>query len=374
MKKIKIQVFSNSLDNKELTAIKSVFKPKWIGFGKESKLFEKEFGEKIGSLNVLVVNSCTSALFMSMKILDIREGDEVIIPSINFIGTANAVLNVNAKPLFADVDMRYLNIKPEEIARLRTKKTKAIILLHYGGHPCDMDEIYKYSKGLYIIEDNANSTLSKYHGANCGTLGDIGCFSFDAMKTLTMGDGGVITIKDTKLLEKAMEVRYFGIVNRQSGIDALKDKQDKWWEIKLNCHSGRYITNDISSAIARVQLRKLEMFIQRKKIIWQTYQKELSKISWLTLPPEPLPKTESSFYLYWVRLKERDRLASYLIENGIYCTFRYYPLHLIKYYDYRGNLKNSEIINKTTLNIPIHQNLSNIDVEKIVKTLKRFKC
>ena len=124
MDNIKIQVFSNSLGNEELQAIKPVFESKWIGFGNETKLFEKELGEKIGCERLLSVNSCTSALFMSMRALDIRLGDEVIIPSINFIGAANAVLGVGAKPVFADVDLKYLNIIPEEIERLITKNNQ----------------------------------------------------------------------------------------------------------------------------------------------------------------------------------------------------------------------------------------------------------
>ena len=135
-KKISIQVFSNSLGDEELRAIEPVIKSKWIGMGKQANQFEKEFGEKIGSSRVLAVNCCTSALFLSMKILGIGQGDEVIIPSINFIGTANAVLEVGAKPVFADVDTEYLNILPAEIERLRNKRTKAIFPLHYGGHPC----------------------------------------------------------------------------------------------------------------------------------------------------------------------------------------------------------------------------------------------
>lgn len=374
MNKITIQMFSNSMGDEELEAIKPIFKSKWIGFGNEVKLFENELGQKIGSLRLLAVNSCTNALFMSMKILDITSDDEVIIPSINFVGTANAVLEAGARPVFADVDLRYLNIIPEEIKRLRTKNTKAVILLHYGGHPLDMEKIYEYTKGLYIIEDSANSLLSKYKGKNCGTFGDIGCFSFDAMKILSTGDGGAITIKEERLFEKAQQVRYHGIKNRQSGIDSLKEKTERWWEIELNCCSSKYLTNNILATIGRIQLKKIDSFIKRRKEIWDIYQKELSKLDWLVIPPEPLPETESSYYLYWVKLKERDKLAKHLIENGIYCTFRYYPLHLIKYYGCKEHLANSELLNGTVLNIPIHQNLSNSDIEKIIKTIKNFKC
>lgn len=374
MSKIKIQLFSNSLGDEELEAIKPVLKSKWIGFGNESKLFEKELGKKIGCSRLLAVNSCTSALFMSMKILGIASGDEVIIPSVNFIGVANAVLEVGAKPIFADVGLKTLNIIPEEIERLRTKNTKAVILLHYGGHPCDMEKIHEVTEGIYIIEDNANSILSKYKGISCGTLGDIGCFSFDAMKILSIGDGGAITVKDEKLFEKAQQLRYLGIKDRQSGIDALKEKDHRWWEIELYRSSGRYITNDISSAIGRIQLRKLDSFIKRRKEIWHIYQKELAHLDWLTTPPEPLPGTESSYYLYWIKAKERDKLAKHLIENGIYCTFRYYPLHLIKFYGHKECLPNSEQLSDITLNIPMHQNLSDKDVKKVIQTIRDFKC
>ena len=374
MDKINIQLFSNSLGDEELQAINRIFQSKWIGFGNETKMFEEELGKKIGFSKLLAVNSCTSALFMSMKVLGIEPGDEVIIPSVNFIGAANAVLDVGAKPVFADVDLNHLNIMPEEIGRLRSKNTKAVILLHYGGHPCNMKEIRKHTEGIYIIEDNANSILSKYQGVNCGVLGDIGCFSFDAMKILSIGDGGAIVVKDEKLYEKAQQLRYLGIKERQSGIDALKEKKNRWWEIDLYCSSGRYVTNDILSAVGRMQLKRIDDFIKRRREIWKTYQRELSGLDWLTIPPEPLPETESSYYLYWVKTKERDKLAKHLVKNGIYCTFRYYPLHLIKYYDYKECLANSELLNETVLNIPIHQNLSDNDVKNIIKTIRDFKC
>ena len=369
-----IQVFSNSLGEEEIKAIRRVFESKWIGFANEAKQFEKEFGEKIGERKVLVVNCCTATFFMSMKILGIGPGDEVIIPTINFIGVSNAVIGAGAKPVFADVDTRYLNILPSEINRLRNKNTKAVFLLHYGGHPCDMDELKKHCEGLYILEDSANSIVSKYKGKNCGTLGDIGCFSFDAMKILSMGDGGAITLMDEELFLRAMEIRYLGIKNRQSGIDSLKENKNRWWEIELSSAENRYLTNDILCAIARVQLKKLSSFIKKRKKIWVTYQRAFKDLPFIESPPEPLPDTESSYYLYWIRVRGnlRDKLATYLVENDIYCTFRYYPLHLIKQYGFKERLPNAEKLNEEVLNLPLHQNLSNNDVEKIVHTVKFF--
>ena len=367
-----IQIFSNSLGKEELEAVKRVFESKWIGFAKESKQFEKEFGEKIGENKVLAVNCCTAGLFMSMKILGIGPGDEVIVPTVNFIGVPNAIINAGARPVFADVDEKYLNILPSEIKRLRNKKTKAVFLLHYGGHPCNMDEVKKEAKGLYILEDSANSIVSKYKGKNCGTLGDIGCFSFDAMKILSIGDGGAITVMNEKLFSKAMEARYLGIKNRQSGIDSLKEKSQRWWEIELASAENRYLTNDILCAIARVQLRKLDSFIKRRKEVWHRYQDAFKDLDGLEKPPEPLSETESSYYLYWIKVKDglRDKLATYLVENGVYCTFRYYPLHLIKQYRSSDKLPNAEKLNEEVLNIPLHQNLSDEDINKVITTIK----
>ena len=377
-KNISIQLFSNSFGEDEIQAIRPVFESRWTGMGNETKMLEKELGEKWDCPRTLVVNCCTAALFMSMKILGIRQGDEVIIPSIHFIGAVNAIFDAGAKPVFADVDIKTLNILPEEIERLRTENTKAVMVLHYGGHPCDMDEIMEIAKkyNLYVIEDNANSPFSTYKGKYCGTIGDVGCTSFESTKIMCMGDGGAITLKTDELYKKAIEYRYFGLKHKgQSGIDSFKEGAQKWWEIELNCLSNRYVTCDILSAIGRVQLKKADKFIKRRKEIWDTYQKGLSELEWLETPPEPSAGTTSSYYFYWIKAKngKRDKLAKHLVENGVYCTFRYYPLHLIKRYNSDAQLPNSELLNETVLDIPLHQNLSEGDMAKILYIIKRFK-
>lgn len=376
---ISIQLFSNSLGEEEVSAVRNVFKSRWIGAGNETKMFEKELGEKIGSPNVLLTDTCTAALFMSMKILGIKQGDEVIIPSIHFIGAANAIIAAGAKPMFADVDLKTFNILPSEIERLKTNRTKAVMLLHYGGQPCELDKIMTIAKkhNLKVIEDNANSPFSKYSNQNCGTFGDISCMSFDAMKILAMGNGGAIVLKNKEMYNKTVEFRYFGLKNKgQSGIDNLKDKNKRWWEIELEEIAGRNINCDILSSIGRVQLKKVEGFIKRRKEIWGQFQKGLAGVKILELPPEPAANTKSSYYLYWVKVKgkKRDELANYLVSKGIYCSFRYYPLHLIKKYGYKSKkIANSEIIGETALNLPLHQNLSDADVAKIINAIKEFE-
>lgn len=374
-----IQIFSNTLDEDEIAAVRRVFKSKWIGSGPITKEFEEKFAKKIGSNHFLLYNSATSATFSAVEILGIKKGDEVILPSINFIGCANAVIKVGARPVFCDVDPDYYNVTAEEIEDKMTENTKALIPIHYGGHPLDFKSVAKASTDLKIIEDSANSPHSKYGGKNCGTLGDAGAFSFDAMKFICIGNGGGLAVQDDELYQKAIENRYFGLPPKgKSGIDKMAGGRSRWWEIELNSVSGRHISNDILAAIALAQMKKVDSFVERRKEIWEIYKEELAGESWLQLPPEPLKRTESSYYLFWLRIKggKRDKFANFMVANNIYVTFRYFPLHLVGYYrKHHGanvSLPISEKINETTINIPIHQNLTDTDVKKIVAKIKEF--
>jgi aminotransferase len=372
-----ISIFSNTLGAEEHEVLKQVFESRWIGVGNECEQFEAEFARhlNVSAPQVLLYNSCTSAIYVGLRALGIGPGDEVIIASINFVACANAVIELGAVPVFADVDPRTLNILPEEISRLKTDRTKAVILLHYGGHPAPVDEIRAAcGDDILLFEDSANSVASTYHGRSCGTLGDGGVWSFDAMKILSMGDGGALYLRNPAVAEKAGALRFLGLANNTvSGKDAMENDQDRWWEYQLEDVSGRFVSNDIAAAIGRVQLRKLPSFIQRRKAIWDYYQTQLASIPELILPPEPAAGCTSSYYLYWVQVAaRRDELAHYLAQNGVYTTFRYFPLHQVAFYDAQVSLPNAEQISQTTLNIPLHQNLTDEELEKIVSLIQTF--
>ena len=238
-----------------------------------------------------------------------------------------------------------------------------------------MDEISAAcGDNIAIIEDSPNAVNSSYRGEMCGTIGAAGVFSFDTMKILVMGDGGALVLKDDEAFERAKTYRYLGLSLRStSGFETMSNKkQQRWWEYELDTVSGRYISNDILAAIGRVQLKKLSQFIARRKQIWDRYQSEFAEFANLTCPPEPLPGTTSSYYLYWIQLpRGRDELAGYLSENGVYTTFRYYPLHMVKYFQAQCSLPGAELVNETTLNLPLHQSLTDDDVEKIIDLTKR---
>ncbi len=155
-----------------------------------------------------------------------------------------------------------------------------------------------------------------------------------------------------------------------------KEKKKRWWEIDIVTPANRHTSNDILASIARIQLNKIDSFLERRKEVWETYQKELSNIDWLKIPPQPLANTTSSYYMYWLRVinGKRDELASYLVENGVYVTFRYQPLHLVKAFKQKAvHLPNAERANEEIINIPLHQNLTSSQVSYIIKKIKAFK-
>ncbi len=371
-----IPVFSNSLGQEELDAVEAVMKSRWLGQGPECAAFEAEMAETLGVDNFLLTNSGTASIFVAIHSLGLKPGDEVIIASVNFVSCATAVLETCATPVFADVDPWTLNIKPEEIARLKTPRTRAVIVLHYGGHPCDMDAVRETAgEDILIVEDAAVAFPAQYNGRHCGTLGDVGIYSFNAVKALAMGDGGGMTFRDPELLRKAKSLRYLGLVEAtRSGLDTLIESQAKrWWEFQVDELAGRHISNDLLAAIGRVQLRKVGGFITRRKAVWQMYQEQLADISGLKLPPEPLKGSTSAYFMYWIQCARRDELASWLTEHGVYCTFRYFPLHLIGRFGARVDLPGADMANETTLNIPLHQNMSDDDVSRVVDLVRKFQ-
>lgn len=369
-----IPIFSNSLGYDELQAVRRVFASRWLGRGKECAEFEREFAAHIGQERVLLFNSCTSATNVMLQALDIGPGAEVIVPSIQFVGVANAILAAGARPVFADVDRHTLNLDPAEIRRLYTARTAAVFVLHYGGHPAPFTA-YEEAGGvaLPILEDAANAVSSTYYGRACGTLGHAGVWSFDSMKELVMADGGALWMLYDERADRAERLRYFGMPNKQSsGTDSAKEGATRWWEFDVKEPAGRHISNDVLAAIGRVQLRRLDGFIKRRQMIWGLYRAELADVPGLTLPPEPMAGCTSSYYLYWVQLEKRDELARYLCDHGVYCTFRYYPLHLVPGYGCKDSLPNAEWAAAHTLNIPIHQNLTESEQWMIIALIKGF--
>ena len=370
-----IDVFQPSLGREELERIAEVFESKWIGKGKLVSDFEEQYANhiKVEKKHVLSTNCCSEGLFSSMHLLNIKSEDEVIVPTVSFVGAANAVCANGSKLVLCDVNPRTLNVRAEDIEKVLSPKSKAILLLHYGGIPCEMDEIISLAEAydLKIIEDCAAGVCSSYKGKALGTIGDMGMWSFDAMKILVCGDGAMLYFRDPEIRERAEKWLYFGLETKSGYENSVAQK---WWEFDISSFGHRAVMNNVNAAMALEQLKKLPLFMAKRREVHEFYDRELEKYGWLDRPL-PIPKDcATSYYFYHIQLKngKRDQLAGFLRENGIYTTYRYYPMHRVAGYGITGEFPNADFATDNTLCLPIHQGLTADDLELVVKTIEKF--
>ena len=370
-----INVMQPTLGKEELEALEKTFESNWIGHGKKTAEFEEVYAKHLGSTKdrVLSTNCCSEGLFSSMHLCGIQPGDEVILPTISFIGAGNAVCAHGAKMVLCDVDPRTLNARACDIEKVITPKSKAVLLLHYGGIPCEMDEIVALCKkyNLKLIEDCAAGVCSTYKGKALGTFGDMGMWSFDAMKILVCGDGAILHFNDASLREKAEKWLYFGLETKSGYENSVAQK---WWEFDISCFGHRAIMNDVTATIALEQYKKLPMYMEKRRFVHEFYNEHLNDLEWIDLPlPIPAGCT-TSYYFYHIQVKngKRDELATYLRQRGIYTTYRYFPLHRVPGFGINGKFPNADYAADNTLCLPIHQSLSKEDLELIVNTIREF--
>lgn len=356
-----INVFGSMVGKEELAEVKTSIDNQWLGMGPKVEKFEKLFTERIGQDFVLIDN-CSNGLYLAVQLLSLPKGSEVIVPANTWVSCATAVILNGCVPVFADCDHDTLNVTDETIADVITVKTKAIMVVHYSGYPVDVEEIKRF--GLPIIEDVAHAVDSKVDNTYCGTMGDIGVFSFDSMKNLACGELGGITCKSSVLTEKAISSRYCGL--SKSGLQNATTK-DRWWEYDLNGYCFKMLPNDIMASIGLAQLRKLSYLQGKRRAIWEQYQEEIGGDG-DRMPPE----IQHSYFTYFVRLNERDELAKFLLDNGIYTTVRYQPLHQLFKEFYRGPLEVAEEFGERGLNLPLHPNLTWKEVDYIIGKVKNF--
>jgi len=367
-----ITVFGSLVGSDEIENVSACMKSQWMGFGKTVEEFEKKYSNKYNISNFAMVDSGSNALFMAIKLLDLPQNSEVILPSFTWVSCAQAILLAGHQPIFCDVDLATMNVRAEDIKEKITNKTAAVMVVHYAGLAVDMDPIL--ALGFPIIEDAAHAIDSTYNGKTCGTIGDVGIFSYDAVKNLTVGEGGGITTKKVELINRAKVMRYCGI--GKSGFDsavANAGKQTRWWEYNIQEPFIKMLPTNISASIGIAQLDKIDSLQKRRKDIWNIYQKEFSSISDLILPLDALNNDRHSYFTYCLRTKKRDELAHYLLKNDIYTTLRYHPLHLNSLYGQTTvNLPNCMQLNEDALSIPIHPRLTDADLEKIIFHIKAF--
>ncbi|GAA2795038.1 DegT/DnrJ/EryC1/StrS aminotransferase family protein [Crossiella cryophila] len=373
----KINVFQPSLGAEEAAAVAEVFESNWLGYGARAAAFEAAFAAHLDvpAEQVFHINSATSGLFLAIELLGLGPGDDVVLPSAHFVAAGNAVAASGARPVFCDVDPHTMNPSAEHIAAALTPATKAVLTLHFGGQPGDIEAVAKLcrERDITLIEDAACAVASTVDGRACGTFGDIAVWSFDAMKILVTGDGGMFYARDPEVAARAKRLAYFGLGKSASGFVKSKARAQRWWDLEIEEFGRRIMGNDITGALGSVQLAKLPGFVERRLEIAAAYDRLLADVPGVRTPP-PLPAGHrSSGYFYWIQCETalRDRIAADLLAAGVYTTFRYPPLHRVPIYGaVDADLPGTELAAETTILLPLHQSISDDDVAVVVDSVK----
>ena len=337
-----------------------------------SSLMEEKFYAK----KILLTTSGTSSLEMASLLIDVKPGDEIIMPSFTFVSTANAFVLRGAKIVFVDIRPDTMNIDENLIENAITSKTKAIIPVHYGGVSCEMDKILEIAQkyNLKVIEDAAQGVMAKYKGKYLGTIGDIGCYSFHETKNYSMGEGGAIILKNEKDIELAEIIREKG-TNRSKFYRGQVDKYT-WVDV-----GSSYLPSDINAAYLLGQLEAAEKINNNRLEIWNYYNNNfevLENDGYIKRPFIPR-ECEHNAHMYYIKTKsldERTKLINYLKENGIQAVFHYVPLHTSsagkKFGKFVGEDRYTTVESEKLVRLPLYYNLSEDDVKKVVETVKDF--
>jgi perosamine synthetase len=358
-----IPISEPSITEKEIEYVTDAVRSGWVSsLGRYVKEFEKIFAEYIGTKYALATSNGTAALHLIMVSLGIKEGDEVIIPDLTFIATANAVAYTSAKPVFVDIDPETFCIEPESIMKAITAKTKAIIPVHLYGHPADMDKINEIAKeyGLLVIEDAAEAHGAEYKGRKVGSLGNHGVFSLYGNKIITTGEGGMITTDDEKVYEKTKFLR-----------DHAMSVEKRYWHTEIGYN---YRITNIQAALGLAQMERIEELIKKKILIFKWYKELLGNVEGLQLNAQK----EQAKNVYWMVCLilaknisiSRDELMLKLKEKGIDTRPFFYPASQFPMYKCFNRNPTAYEISKRGLNLPSGVNLTIKEIEYICKMIK----
>lgn len=367
-----IPVFKPSVTEAEINAVIKVLKSGWWGLGPKTAEFEKLFSQYVGNNYAVALNSGTAALHLALNLLDLKPDDEVIVPTVTFVSTAHAVLYNGAKVVFADVDKKTLCIDTNDVRKKITKHTRAIVPVHYGGHPCDMDELQELVEGrdIMIIEDAAHACGAEYKGKRIGSISTLTCFSFHAVKNLACGEGGMVSTDNRDLYDKLMKIRWLGI-SKDTWKRSAEEKVYAWhYSVE---HLGfKAHLNDLHSAIGIEQLKRLEETNARRREIVGRYNEELGKLDWVETPIEK-DDVKSSWHIYHIKVENRDDLINFLKDNDIAPGVHYYPNHLHPYYrKLHASCPNAEEVWQKLISLPLYPDLKDKEVDYIIETVDRF--
>ena len=368
------------IDDDDIKAVIEVLKSDYLTTGPKIEEFEEKFAAYVGAKYAVAVANGTAALHAACFSAGISPGDEVITTPITFAASANCVLYQGGKPVFADVDPETYNISVEEIKKKITKKTAAVIPVHFSGQPCDMEEIYEIARenNLIVIEDAAHALGATYKGEKIGNcrFSDMTVFSFHPVKHITTGEGGMITTNDKELYEKLKLFRTHGITKEP---DRYIRKTDESWYHEQQFLGYNYRMTDIQAALGISQLKKSDEFLKRRREIARIYNQKLAEIEWIKLPYQETDR-ESSWHLYIIQVdeeklgKSRKDVFNHLRSKGIGVQVHYIPVYWHPYYQELGYeiglCPEAESVYKKIISLPIFPGMTKEEIRRILNYLE----
>ena len=332
---LRVPFFVPDISEPEIEAVAATIRSNWLTSGPKMAEFQNAFADAVGAKHAIAVNSCTAALHLSLVAAGIGPGDEVIVPSMTFAATAATVLHVGARPVLVDVEPGTFLIDPAAVDRAATPRTRAVIPVHYGGQPCEMETLEEIAsrRDMIIIEDAAHAFPADYRGRSIGSSSNITCFSFYANKTLTTGEGGMLTTSDDEIAERVSRLRLHGL-NRQAW---ERFSVSKSWDYDIAEPGYKYNLTDIASTIGLGQLARSDEFWKKRQLLAEHYRELLGDVPGVE-PLEVLSDRKHAWHLFVVQLDpqitgvDRDTTIDRLNEAGVGTSVHYRPLHLHSYY------------------------------------------
>lgn len=371
----KIPLFDLNFDEKEQQAVVETIKSKWISTGPKTAAFENKFAQMLNVKYAVALSNCTVSLHLAMKLVGVECDDEVICPSLTFVATCNSIRYVNAIPVFADIkSCNDLTIDPDEIERKITYKTKAIVVMHFGGYACDMDRIMAIAAkhNLKVVEDACHGPLSEYKGIKLGTIGDIGCFSFFSNKNISTGEGGMLVTNNEAYFNRAKLLRSHGMTSLS--YERAKGHSSSYDVIDLGYN---YRMDDIHAAIGLVQLDKIQADLNMRAKIRKRYLSLLKDVEGITIPFAEINEFTSN-YIFTIVLKDstfekREKIRSKLAESGIQTSVHYPAVHRFSIYkDFYFNLPFTDYVADNLITLPMYSKLNDDDILYVTSSLNNI--
>ena len=366
------------IGDEEVAEVVDVLRSGWLTTGPKVKEFEQEFAAMVGAQHAVAVNSCTAALHLALEASGLREGDEVLVPTMTFAATAEVVAYFKAKPVLIDCVQDTLNLDPDRIEEAITDKTKAIIPAHFAGHPCEMEQIQSIARthGLRVIEDAAHALPARYQGKMVGGIADFTCFSFYATKNITTGEGGMVTTDDPEWAARVRMMSLHGLSRDAWNRYSAKGS----WYYEILSPGFKYNLTDIAAALGLAQLKKCDRFWKARERYAALYHEGFRELPEI-ICPQAASHVQHAWHLYVIQLDldrlriSRKEFIQRLQQAGIGCSVHFIPLHLHPYYrdkwGYRPHdLPVSSMVYQRIVSLPLYSKMTDADIERVIVTVK----